>query len=429
LEVSAPGSLLVLTRSHDGHAATIARSYDGHAWEGVGSLFDLPAPLKFDCETTAGPSPARCRAALANESGTTYAVEARLAEALPLKAQASRFLSQATFGPKMSEVEGLLGAAATDNELRAAEGAWIESQMALPPTLHRAHYRARVNLRYERDSKFVASVQEPCVNGSRWHRFALSEADEGKMLEVTATLVAGVRMLELKVQGVRRALCDPADSEGCITRLGSYWLCSVEERVGGAVTFDEWPSCTDPINPKSRPKDEGTYSGANPPISSPKPELTQSFAPDEATLTPLPFAADAVLLSVSVACTVTAEQGATFMSYGGKHYMLDRRLRLMRNTLSAPAEAAVDADTCPVAERTFLNEGSCERRRTCAPMVFPPTQVTLDEALLREWWLRSNKPIYYVLGLAFEPPYDAGWAGASPCGKSVSRWSSWPFPR
>ena len=90
-------------------------------------------------------------------------------------ALAARFLTQATFGPTRASVP-LVDATST-----AGLQAWIDAQMAEPPSLHRAHYRQRVNSRvvpgcgYLADGNIggctylVGGMRPPCSNGSRWH--------------------------------------------------------------------------------------------------------------------------------------------------------------------------------------------------------------------------------------------------------------------
>ena len=69
-----------------------------------------------------------------------------------------------------------LGGRAASGELRT----WIAEQMALPPTLHREHYRQRVNPREPGHFLTPAAGMRPvCAAGSRWSRFAFNKADHG----------------------------------------------------------------------------------------------------------------------------------------------------------------------------------------------------------------------------------------------------------
>jgi hypothetical protein len=55
--------------------------------------------------------------------------------------------------------------------------AWVAEQMALPPSLHRAHFRRRANPRVSDAAN--ASAHRACEPGSRWHRYALTLRDVG----------------------------------------------------------------------------------------------------------------------------------------------------------------------------------------------------------------------------------------------------------
>ena len=59
------------------------------------------------------------------------------------KQQAARFLTQATFGPRKSEVETL--SASLQSSGSSALQQWVIAQMQVPPTLHRAFWRERAN--------------------------------------------------------------------------------------------------------------------------------------------------------------------------------------------------------------------------------------------------------------------------------------------
>ena len=74
---------------------------------------------------------------------------------------AARLLSQATFGATKSELDAMVGSMSFpgssplvgDNAAAAAAAAtvaaWVDSQIAKPPTLLRAHYRRRTNPRVD----------------------------------------------------------------------------------------------------------------------------------------------------------------------------------------------------------------------------------------------------------------------------------------
>ena len=99
--------------------------------------------------------------------------------------------------------------------------------MGLPATLHRAHYRRRANPRLSR-ALATGGVRPHCSAGSRWHRFALTKADEGATLVVAYD--EGAAGASLRVDGAPRG-----QAISWSVAAGVYVICYVEERVGGAV--------------------------------------------------------------------------------------------------------------------------------------------------------------------------------------------------
>eukprot|EP00966_Prymnesium_polylepis_P083996 1944696-Prymnesium_polylepis.1 len=130
---------------------------------------------------------------------------------------ASRFLAQTTFGPTMAEVRQLSSTTAT------SFSDWVEQQMALPPTLHRAHFRQRANPRTQQDLT-AGDVRAPCATGSRWLRFALTENDVHKT--VTLSYDRTTQRVGWTIDGVLRTTC-----RGCIPSayVGTHVICEVAE--------------------------------------------------------------------------------------------------------------------------------------------------------------------------------------------------------
>ena len=104
----------------------------------------------------------------------------------------ARFLTQTTFGPKMSDIttdwnhgDGLTGFAN-----------YIQAQIVLPATLHREYWRKHMDyaIRNEHIRENTQVPMHPCTQYSRWRDFAFSGFDFGKLFKVEAINVAGVEM-------------------------------------------------------------------------------------------------------------------------------------------------------------------------------------------------------------------------------------------
>ena len=131
LPPSVPRQLLVLY----GSAVPIARSYDGRPWERTQGGAQLTPPL--DCPAGTGEG---CH--LQTPVGATYRIETFDAGPQPnALSLASRFLTQATFGPTTATL--------TSVDATSQEGlqAWINEQMALPPTFVSGSARGDMALR------------------------------------------------------------------------------------------------------------------------------------------------------------------------------------------------------------------------------------------------------------------------------------------
>ena len=140
---------------------------------------------------------------------------------------ASRFLTQATFGPTRQLLQSPFATSRLDtSDFRA----WIDDQMqVVPPSLHRVYYRSRVNPRATRPFP-SGGVRSPCRAGARYHRYTLTKADEGSTLEVAqAPSTQGYTM---HVNGkIRGWLATFTLSPG----VGTYTICWVEERIDGTI--------------------------------------------------------------------------------------------------------------------------------------------------------------------------------------------------
>ena len=98
-------------------------------------------------------------------------------------------------------------------------------------------------------------------------------------------------------------------------------------------------------------------------------------------------------LADPVACRTRAPQHASplFMTFGGKTYLHDPRLKLLGNTVKDPGQQTLGAGnvlsamgvatTCPNVQKTFANRAGCVRRPTCAPLRFSAVDVALTHNL------------------------------------------------
>ena len=178
----------------NGKVAPVARSYDGSPWEA--SIISNPVELKC--------SDAVCTVSLSGDAHDTFRIDvhSRRVEQRS-NSSAARLLIQSTFGPTRSSVAQLFsatpGSPTLEHEVRDVK-AWLASQMALRPTLHRAYYRQRTNARLLQSVQ-PGGIRSACEAGSRWLRFAFTQRDLHKTIDVSNRGGAFV----LKVDGVVRS--------------------------------------------------------------------------------------------------------------------------------------------------------------------------------------------------------------------------------
>eukprot|EP01046_Picozoa_sp_COSAG06_P010573 COSAG06_NODE_579_length_14027_cov_2.460942_5_plen_3130_part_00 len=181
LPVSGAFQLATLVKLPEGETALlrasaipVARSYNGNNWEGT-----MPSPAYFTC--TDAP-PVACSTTL--PAGATY--QLRTYDGTTLVSQdpkiiASRFLTQAAFGPTLDEIDLL--SAATVEEPETAMEDWLIAQMEMEPSLHRAYLRRRINTQVYNNPAVM--VRDPCSETSSWVTFAFSKFDQGKLVDVS----------------------------------------------------------------------------------------------------------------------------------------------------------------------------------------------------------------------------------------------------
>lgn len=116
----------------------------------------------------------------------------------------------------------------------------------------------------------------------------------------------------------------------------------------------------------------------------------------------------------------------------GKHYRHEARMELLVNTIDSPnIERRVQRQKdhiyipsltpsfCPATTKSYANARGCVRRNACADPEFSSGSVVLDGDILRQFFRRSNKYVYYIADLRIEGFSDAE---ISPC-LVASRWA------
>jgi hypothetical protein len=197
-----------------GSAVPVARSYNGNTWEA--SMATTTSPVSFECTTAA---PVVCSTTL--PAGATYQLRTYNGSALVSqdpKVFVSRFLTQATFGPTLDDIDSL--SAATVEETEAALEGWLIGQMEMEPSLHRAYLRRRENAPVYNSLSSI--VRDPCSEASSWVTFAFSKFDQGKLVDVS--LAADGSSYSLSVEGIVRTVVESTkdvredDGHSCFRR-------------------------------------------------------------------------------------------------------------------------------------------------------------------------------------------------------------------
>ena len=190
-----------------------ARSHSGYLWEGV-----VPHPIHPVCDKAAGSCTVDVKDMVRNGGGDGdgggFRIDAyvRPEDETPTEGESTaRLLLQGTFGPTQEAINDAVSQAGKDQKWKtndrdtAVATAWVESQLALPPTLLRPRYRRAANPRVFHDQA-SGGVAEPCQVGSRWNRFAFDKLDVGKVLVVESDVAS--QSFRLTVDGVNRGETD-----------------------------------------------------------------------------------------------------------------------------------------------------------------------------------------------------------------------------
>ncbi|KAL7541680.1 LOW QUALITY PROTEIN: hypothetical protein ACHAXR_011131 [Thalassiosira sp. AJA248-18] len=170
--VTNTNSLCLLLR-HDSvtgsNRAPVARSYANQPWQhspglfartGSGVSVDCATSSSNECDVTVPPL----------TEGMEYILES-YEHGTSEEAEAARFLEQATFGPSRETIDAMVS---SSNDFAS----WVEDQLAMPKSSHRAFFRERMNPKFEFPYNVGATGSRPCELHSRWRRYAISSRDQ-----------------------------------------------------------------------------------------------------------------------------------------------------------------------------------------------------------------------------------------------------------
>jgi len=202
---------------------------------------------------------------------------------------------------------------------------------------------------------------------------------------------------------------------------GTYVVCYVEERVGGAVAL-----FAGSISGDFSFKKCGDYElELNPPIDFAAPDLslTHVAAREEGSLVPLEGVYNASFLAGSLACSpaLLAATHIFLRTADGAYHRSDPRLALLANDLDAPAHGMPGSLLgLPRVPKSFVNAHSCSPLVNVsargASLSYSSAPFELNATMARAFYELAGSLVYLVDGLRLEPPYDV-----SPC-TGFSRW-------
>jgi hypothetical protein len=188
-----------------------------------------------------------------------------------------------------------------------------------------------------------------------------------------------------------------------------FKICTVEERVGGQVTYGA--DCSGFV--------------ANPAIAFD--DLpTDSVVLKTRHLTDLQHAIHGVKIlgggSSTLSCSTAPMSGPQFAVHepSGSFYMFDRRVALADNTVVAPSAKPPTAlrYECPNVPKTFVNAHTCRTGvESCSPVSYSSQMFTLEEAIIKRYYTNASRHVHAIVGLALTEGADS-----SPCKSGASRW-------
>ncbi|GBG30981.1 Hypothetical Protein FCC1311_072022 [Hondaea fermentalgiana] len=365
----------------DEKGAPQARSYAGNDWE-------LLQAKEVSCSSN------KCTVSVSDQAkqlGSVALLSFQVTGDSSSIKENARFLLQSTFGPTRSELNAM---GSSGSRFKS----WIEDQAALEPTLHRAYYRERMNQPISIAGN-VGRPRQPCEAMSRWHKYALSSEDVGKIL----TKVDRDGFYELRVDDIVRHHETKLATWKAGTAVASWPICSVGDSEGGVIKFGV--NCNEKLN--------------NPIIKfleEPEPFRIVHVS-DNAMSSLTPSVSDVkILTDVPSDCSLPVGGTVFAITTSGDVYKHTARLVTVDNPIEAPASGMLLESTCPNVPRTFLNVDSCiTSSSACVPTRFTDAYFELSEESLRKFYRLGNKYVYYVDGLTVD-------AAKTPC-SAISRWT------
>jgi len=156
----------------------ISRSYSKKNWEHVQGPYGTTVTIKKG--TNSGTDKYTLRIPLVNDGTEGRYMLMTSEHSLKNFAETlSRFLTQATFGPTMSVINGWSHGTNVKGLIL-----WVKDQMdqtKTPATLHRAFYRKRANWKLTHESHSAGTVvpMHPCDQYSHWRDYAITTAEYG----------------------------------------------------------------------------------------------------------------------------------------------------------------------------------------------------------------------------------------------------------
>ena len=440
----------------------VARAYsgavNGPVWEGVRPKPVEPNCAASPCTVDANVGPTLDSGAV-NPAKGAYVLDGfvRATGALNNAEVVARFLTQASFGPTMADINAILAlhpggplsptAAADDTDSRHIE-AWIAQQRGLSPSFLRSYLRERVSTRERGDEAVVGRLSRPCDLKARWQHFAFNRFDEQSILKVERVGTAQATCyysLFLKDDVAATHVKFTFDGENCSqtptpAQFRYYRICGVHEQPD--FRDPAYVRVTGPFADAASVVDctgATTHDLPIPDISFETTDAatTQVYNPGEVTLTPVEAVAGTVVVTANTgACVGPMKKVMSFIgvpdaSQGNAvvFYRLDRRRTLVDNTLVSPASIndPTWSAACASVEPTFVNAKSCKlvssAQTACStPTYLDGTSFVLNDANIRFWYTDSVRYVYYVRNLRLDAPFVR-----APCRAStISRWIRTP---
>jgi uncharacterized protein (DUF1501 family)/uncharacterized protein (DUF1800 family) len=357
--------------------------------------------------------------------------------------QVAKLLEAATFGPTAANLQAWNDSKGSFTKENAK--LWIQEQMALPKTSHRAFFRRRVNQRFT-NSMGIGRSNHPCDPMSRWRKFTFSRNDGDQwwmdqhfnaVFDATTDEYIAIK-LNGHVRTAVQSLAFPAGSKYTLEFNREYEMCGhPAEYEGGTFRLR--------VNETS-----GECQSLSNPLVHFYPNSVQP-----AQVLNLPEVSDGVLEHIDElqtrggeyilvngliddACNqlpdVTEEKDAPIFGKlpDGSWLQFDPRIKLEENTPDPPipdgggmVRALTGERTrCSNAPRTFLNEEHCslsDSITACGSAGTPSLMIDLNSENIIQFHNITGQYVYAVLGLPVTDTFNTSqpW----PCEPGLrSRW-------